>query len=60
MPIVRGRAVRTLIENVFPAGDHETTWDGKDDLGNDLPSGLYIGRLEAGEIVRAIKLVLQR
>jgi photosystem II stability/assembly factor-like uncharacterized protein len=57
---IRGRAVRTLINADYSAGKHETIWDGRDNSGNDLPSGLYIGRLEAGETVRAIKLVLQR
>jgi flagellar hook assembly protein FlgD len=43
-----GRLARTLVEGVRLAGEHEFTWDGADDRGRDLPSGMYFYTLEAG------------
>lgn len=42
-----GRLVRTLVEGSYAAGRHETAWDGKDDEGRPVGSGVYFYRLEA-------------
>ncbi len=42
-----GREVRGLVEGVKSAGYHAVTWDGKNDGGRALPSGVYFYRLEA-------------
>jgi len=44
---VSGRDVRTLVETGMPAGDHTAIWDGRDDHGQGVRSGLYIYQLEA-------------
>ena len=44
---VSGRVVRTLVDDVLPAGPHAAQWDGRDALGHPLPGGLYFARLEA-------------
>lgn len=36
-----GRWVRTLADVQVPAGDHRLDWDGKDDSGRHVPSGVY-------------------
>ncbi len=36
-----GRKVRTLKNTIESAGDHSTVWDGKDDVGNTVSSGIY-------------------
>ena len=41
-----GRIVRTL-SGAGAAGRHQLVWDGKDELGNDLPDGLYGARISA-------------
>lgn len=40
-----GRHLRTLADERFGAGDHQRRWDGRDDAGRQLPSGLYFVRL---------------
>ena len=45
---VLGRDIRTLVEGGNPAGRHTVRWDGKNDVGYDVPSGLYFCRMTAG------------
>ena len=45
---VLGRHVRTLVDGDLRAGDHQVTWDGRDDDGVALGTGLYLCRLAAG------------
>lgn len=42
-----GARVRTLVDDVLPAGPHEAVWDGRDDAGRDVSPGLYFLRLSA-------------
>jgi spore coat protein A len=55
-----GRAVRLLDRGVRPAGAHPVRWDGRDDDGRALASGLYLVRLQAGEetVVRKVMRVV--
>jgi hypothetical protein len=55
---LKGKAVRRILDEVRGEGDHETTWDGRDDRGRRLPSGLYLYRLEADDQRLARKMML--
>ncbi len=46
---VSGQVVRTLIDEELPAGPALAVWDGADDSGRDLASGIYFARLAANE-----------
>ena len=56
---LRGRLVRNLMEAELSAGRHAVDWDGRDDEGRFLGSGVYLYRLQAGrdEITRSLTLV---
>ena len=46
---VRGQLVRNLVDGVaMPAGRHTETWDGRDNGGKSVSSGIYMVRLRAG------------
>ena len=45
---VTGRLVRTLISGNVTAGQHTAHWDGRDDRGSSVGSGVYFYRLGAG------------
>ena len=53
-----GRQVVTVADQVFVAGNHRVEWDGHDESGNDLPSGMYLYRMQTGEQVSSRKMIL--
>jgi parallel beta-helix repeat protein len=55
---VRGRLVRTLIEKIMPQARHRMTWDGADNHGARVATGVYFLRLSAGDVVQTRKMVL--
>lgn len=55
---VSGRLVRKFPPKVYPEGKITFTWDGKDASGNELPDGMYIIRMEAGDIILSMTLTL--
>lgn len=55
---VSGRIIRTLIDEMLEAGSHQTHWDGLDDLGQHVASGLYFYELSSSNHARTKKLML--
>ncbi len=55
---VQGRRVRTLLDETRSAATHEVTWNGTDDAGARVASGIFFCRLEAGDQSVTRKLVL--
>jgi hypothetical protein len=56
----RGRLVKTVINRVLPAGQQSFVWNGTNNRGARVASGIYFYRLEIEEIERKGKLVLLR
>lgn len=56
---VLGRRITTLANGIFTAGLHEVTWDGRDEKGASVSSGVYLYRLETplGSISRKMILL---
>lgn len=54
-PTGRRRAVP--VDGDLGAGIHHLVWDGRDELGEDLPSGVYWVRLETAGKTRTLRLV---
>ncbi len=55
-----GQLVRTLVDGNIEAGAHEVTWNGKDDMGRNVASGVYMYRLTTGERQLVRRMVLVR
>ncbi len=56
---VSGQLVRTLLEGDRSAGEvHRVTWDGRNDAGQSVASGVYFYRLVASDFTQTKKMVL--
>ena len=55
---ILGQKVRALVDEHLSAGSQTVNWDGKDDKGNDLSSGVYFYQLRAGQLTETKRLVL--
>ena len=53
----QGRRVRTLVAGEQAAGVRGVVWDGRDDAGAPVGSGVYFARLASGDLERRVKLV---
>jgi hypothetical protein len=57
---LRGQQVAVLVSGARAAGRYSIEWDGRDDAGRSLASGVYLYRLEAAGKVEMRKLMLLR
>jgi hypothetical protein len=57
---VNGRKVRSLAEGRMEAGYHEVVWDGSDDQGHPVASGVYWSQLETSGYQSNKKMVVLR
>ena len=46
---VAGRLIRSLINEPKPAGSYSVVWDGKNDIGANVATGVYIYSIDAGK-----------
>ena len=57
---VRGSRIRTLVEGPFPTGRHSVQWDGRNQRGEQVSSGMYFVQLRTGGTRATRKMVLLR
>jgi hypothetical protein len=57
---ILGQKVRTLVDEPKGAGTYKVSWDGKDDKGKDVASGIYFYQLTAGDHKETKKMTLIR
>jgi hypothetical protein len=55
-----GQEVRMLVNARQPAGMNSVVWDGKDQSGKEVSSGIYLYRLQAGESIQSRELSFER
>ena len=57
---ILGRKVRTLVDERVQPGHYRAVWDGRDDGGTRMSSGVYVFRFRAGDYQKVRKMVLLR
>lgn len=55
---IHGREVARLMDGRIEAGFQRVNWNGCDQFGRSVPSGIYIARLVTSEYSKSIKMVL--
>ncbi|NUN69149.1 MAG: T9SS type A sorting domain-containing protein [Bacteroidetes bacterium] len=55
---ILGREVRSLVNTDMAAGYHNVAWDGRNNKGTSVASGIYIYRIEAGQFISTKKMML--
>ena len=57
---IMGQKVRELVSEAITPGVHSVTWDGKDDIGNPVSSGVYISRLKMDSHIATGRMLLMK
>ena len=54
-----GRRVRPVLDQVLGAGEHNVGWDGRDEAGRSVASGIYFYRIgtESGQVTRRVLIL---
>ena len=55
-----GQKVKTLVDEVQEAGRYSVFWDGTNEQGERMPSGVYFYTFDTGIIVHTKKMILVR
>jgi hypothetical protein len=55
---LQGRRIATLVDESMAAGLYRVRWDGRDQSGRDVSSGLYFAMIESGGTRQAVRLTL--
>ncbi len=57
---ILGQKVKTLVNDTKDAGSHNVVWNGKDEAGNKVSSGLYFYRMKNGSYSKTNKMILMK
>ena len=55
-----GQHIRTLMDGERAAGSYSVTWDGRDEAGRNVASGVYLCRMVAGGYSVVRKMILMK
>ncbi len=55
-----GQRVNCIASGEYAAGDHEVVWNGRDENGHPVGSGVYFYRLDAGEFTQTRKMTFMK
>lgn len=57
---IKGQKVRSLYKGTLAGGNHQLVWDGRDNDGKGVGSGIYFARINAGSYTKNVKMVLMK
>ncbi len=57
---IRGQKVKTLINDELQSGMHTAIWDGKDDQGKSVSSGIYFYKMQNVDYSKTRKMILMK
>jgi hypothetical protein len=57
---IKGEKVKTLVDEKMEAQFHSVTWNGSDDSGKPVSSGVYFYKMKAGKFIQTKKMILMK
>ncbi len=57
---IAGQKIRTLASGILSAGQHSIVWDGMNENGMPVSSGIYFTRLKSGALTKTARMTLMR
>jgi len=57
---IKGQKVRSLLNENKEAGNHSVLWNGKDDNGKNVASGVFFYRMKSGKYTSTKKMILMK
>ncbi len=57
---LKGQKVKVLVNEKLSAGQHSAVWNGKDDSGKSVSSGVYFYKMKSGDYAETRKMILLR
>ncbi len=57
---MKGQKVKQLVNGQLPAGQHQIIWNGTDNNGNSVTSGIYFYKLKSGVYTSTRKMILMK
>jgi len=57
---IMGQRVTSLVNDYRQAGNYTVTWDGRNDAGSSVASGIYFYRIQAGDYSESKKMMLMK
>jgi flagellar hook assembly protein FlgD len=57
---IKGEKVKTLVNEHMTAAAHTVTWNGNDDEGNAVTSGVYFYKMQSGKYTSTKKMILMK
>ena len=55
-----GKQIRILVNETKNSGEYRTIWDGRDDNGKVVSSGVYFYQIQVGQFIQAKKMIMLR
>jgi flagellar hook assembly protein FlgD len=55
---IKGQKVKTLFDGYLETGEHSFVWNGTDDSGRSVSSGVYFYKLSTSSVVDIKKMML--
>ena len=57
---LKGQKIKTLVNEMLPAGNHFVVWNGADGKENPVASGVYLYKMKTGNYVSTKKMILMK
>ncbi|MDA3812721.1 MAG: C25 family cysteine peptidase [Candidatus Cloacimonetes bacterium] len=57
---IKGQKVKTIIDNELSADNHQIVWNGKDDRGKSVSSGIYFYKIKTAHYTATRKMILMK